>query len=222
MKVYDSSRRSDILAASVVPTVILCLVVWFDQGHMFRGLTTLRIDPTPPSKQFVLPPEPVEIIDNAEANRTQPVVAPVPQIPDSPQPIRWNSITQPIEPPVPEGPISDTIKIPDKWGPSGPRPAVFDPSMLEQQPTPVYQARPVFPSKMKQEGQSGSVLVDFIVDSEGNVRNASAVRFTTSEFGASAVSAVSKWKFRPGRRAGHAVFTHLQVPIEFTLKSSDQ
>jgi protein TonB len=222
MKVYDSSRRSDILAASVVPTVVLCLVVWFDQGHMFRGLPTLRIDPAPPSRQFVLPPEPVEMTDTVETSRSQPVVAPVPQIPDSPQPIRWNSITQPIEPPVPEGPISDTIKIPESWSPGGTRPAVFDPSMLDQQPAPSFQARPLYPSKMKQEGQSGSVLVDFIVDSEGNVRNASAVRFTTPDFAASAVSAVSRWKFKPGRRAGHAVFTHLQVPIEFTLNSADQ
>jgi protein TonB len=222
MKVYDSSRRSDILAASVVPTVVLCLVVWFDQGHMFRGLPTLRIDPAPPSKRFVLPPEPVEMTDTPEPSRTRDVVDPVPQIPDSPQPIRWNSITQPIEPPVPEGPINDTIKIPDKWGPSGPRPAVFDPSMLDQQPTTRFQAKPVYPSKMKQEGISGSVLVDFIVDSEGDVRNASAVRFTTPDFAASAVSAVSRWKFKPGRRAGHAVSTHLQVPIEFTLNSPDQ
>ena len=36
-----------------------------------------------------------------------------------------------------------------------------------------------------------------------------------------AVQAVSKWKFRPGRKNGHAVFTHMQVPIVFTLNEDN-
>jgi hypothetical protein len=32
---------------------------------------------------------------------------------------------------------------------------------------------------------------------------------------------VSKWKFRPGRKNGHAVYTHMQVPIVFTLNEDN-
>jgi len=49
------------------------------------------------------------------------------------------------------------------------------------------------------------------------VRNATLVRASNPEFGAAAVAAVSRWSFKPGRKAGHPVFTHMQVPIEFTL-----
>jgi periplasmic protein TonB len=222
MKIHESSRRQDLLAGSLVPTVIVCLVVFLDHGHMFQGLSTLRPVTAPPPKPFVLPPDPVDLTDATDPVKTQPVVAPVPQIPDSPQPIRADSITQPIEPPVPDGHLTTTVTIPNNWGANGRAPFVFDPSVLDQPPVAGVQAKPAYPFAMKQQGLSGSVLVDFIVDSEGNVRNATAVKSTNSEFAASAVLAVAKWKFRPGRKAGHAVFTHLQVPIEFTLSDSGQ
>ena len=53
--------------------------------------------------------------------------------------------------------------------------------------------------------------------SAADVANAEAVRSSRAEFEASAMAAVSKWKFRPGRKSGRAVTTHLQVPIVFSL-----
>jgi protein TonB len=70
---------------------------------------------------------------------------------------------------------------------------------------------------MRRAGIAGEVLVDFIVDSNGDVRNAYAVRSSQREFEAAAVQAVSKWKFRPGKKGGRNVNTHMQVPIVFTL-----
>jgi periplasmic protein TonB len=221
MKVYESSRRQDMLFGSLVPTVIVCLVIMLDRGHMFQALSTLRTVTAPPPKPFVLPPEAVDVTVTSDPIKTKVDVAPIPHIPDTPQPIRPDSITQPIEPPAPDGHIVDTMTIPNNWGANGSRPVVFEPLSLEQQPSARFQAKPVFPIEMKREGRSGSVLVDFIVDSDGNVRNATAIRSTSPEFAASAVSAVSRWKFRPGKKAGHAVFTHMQVPIEFTLDSSE-
>lgn len=221
MRIHETSRRQDMLVGSLVPTVIVCLVVLFDRGHMFQALSTLRSANVPPPP-FVLPSDPVDVAVASDPVRTQPVTAPVPQIPDTPQPIRTFSITQPIEPPPLDVHGTITATVPNNWGPTVRAPVVFDPSTLDQQPSARFQAKPVYPAAMKQEGISGSVFVDFIVDPEGNVRNATAARSTTPEFAASAVSAVSKWKFRPGKKAGHAVFTHMQVPIEFTLDGSDQ
>ena len=64
---------------------------------------------------------------------------------------------------------------------------------------------------------TGEVLVDFVVDPSGNVRNATAVHSSQREFEESACAAVSKWKFRPGLKDGRAVYVHMQVPIVFTL-----
>jgi protein TonB len=94
---------------------------------------------------------------------------------------------------------------------------VFDISKLDQQPVARFQARPQYPFEMRRAGIAGEVLVDFIVDSNGDVRNAYAVRSSQREFEAAAVQAVSKWKFRPGKKNGRNVNTHMQVPIVFTL-----
>lgn len=221
MKVYESSRRQDMLAGSLVPTLIVCLVVWLDRGHMFQALSALRPIPVPPNKPFVIPPDPVEIVDAGDTVKTQPVVAPIPQIPDIPQPIKADSITQPIEPPAPDLKIADTTTIPGNWSPNIQTAVIFNPSALDQQPSPTHQARPVYPGTMRLQGAEGTVVVDFIVDSDGFVRNATAIRSTNAEFAASAVAAVSRWRFTPGRKANHAVFTHMQVPVEFKLDSAN-
>ncbi|MBI5766640.1 MAG: TonB family protein [Verrucomicrobia bacterium] len=94
---------------------------------------------------------------------------------------------------------------------------VYDIGQLDQTPVPKYQARPQYPFELRRQGITGEVLVDFIVDADGNVANAYARSSTRPEFEAPAVQAVSKWRFRPGRKGGGDVHTHMQVPIAFTL-----
>lgn len=95
---------------------------------------------------------------------------------------------------------------------------IFDISKLDQIPAVVVQEKPVYPFEMRRAGISGTVTVDFIVDSEGNVRQAEAISSSQTEFEKAAVTAVSKWRFRPGKKSGHAVNTHMQVPIAFSLE----
>ena len=94
---------------------------------------------------------------------------------------------------------------------------VFDVTMLDQRPVPRFQARPQYPFEMRRTGTTGEVVVEFIVDVHGQVQNAYALRSSRTEFESAAVQAVSKWRFRPGRKDGRAVPTRMQVPILFTL-----
>lgn len=94
---------------------------------------------------------------------------------------------------------------------------LFDLANLDQQPIARFQAKPVYPFEMRRAGITGEVLVAFIVDSNGNVREAYSVRATQREFEQPAIQAVSKWKFRPGRKGGRAVNTRMQVPIVFSI-----
>jgi RNA polymerase sigma factor (sigma-70 family) len=48
----------------------------------------------------------------------------------------------------------------------------YDPGNLDSLPAPRIQARPMYPYNLRRLGFSGEVLVDFIVDREGNVRDA--------------------------------------------------
>jgi TonB family protein len=88
-------------------------------------------------------------------------------------------------------------------------------SKLDIAPAPIDQIRPVYPSDLKNAGVSGHVIVDFIVDDQGNVLNASASGATRPEFENPAVQAVSQWVFRPGAKNGFGVSMHVQVPIVF-------
>jgi periplasmic protein TonB len=94
---------------------------------------------------------------------------------------------------------------------------LFDLASLDQQPAARFQAKPVYPFEMRRAGITGEVLVGFIVDSNGDVREAYPIRSTQREFEQAAVQAVSKWKFRPGRKGGRAVNTRMQVPIVFSI-----
>jgi protein TonB len=94
---------------------------------------------------------------------------------------------------------------------------LFDLANLDQIPVARFQARPVYPFEMRRAGITGEVLVGFIVDSNGDVRDAYAIRSNQREFEAAAIQAVMKWKFRPGRKGGRAVNTRMQVPIVFSI-----
>jgi periplasmic protein TonB len=94
---------------------------------------------------------------------------------------------------------------------------LFNIADLDQQPAARFQAKPVYPFEMRRAGIQGEVLVGFIVDTNGDVREAYAIRSTQREFEQAAVQAVQKWKFRPGRKGGRAVNTRMQVPIVFSI-----
>jgi protein TonB len=161
-------------------------------------------------------PDPPDVVEDQQQAPAD--IAP-PMQNDVPQQVTADSFVQPIEPPPPDlsAFAKSAVKIPETRTGFGKGIEVFDISKLDQAPEPRFQARPVYPFEMRRAGISGDVLVDFIVDTDGNVRNATAVHSSQREFEPAAVQAVSKWKFKPGRKNGHSVFTHMQVPIVFTL-----
>jgi periplasmic protein TonB len=159
-----------------------------------------------------------EIIETTEEVVPLDLAPPMQQ--DVPQLATPDSFVQKIQPPPPENvAISASMNIvPEIRDPNMFRGMkVFDISMLDQQPAPRFQARPQYPFEMRRAGIAGEVVVDFIVDTNGDVQNAYAIRSSQREFEAAAVQAVSKWKFKPGRKGGRDVPTHMQVPIVFTL-----
>lgn len=88
---------------------------------------------------------------------------------------------------------------------------------VTQTPQVIHQEPPIFPLPMRYSGMRGEVLVDFIVDIEGRVRNPYVVRSLNPAFDDPALAAVRKWRFEPGRVGEKPVPTHMQVPILFHL-----
>lgn len=186
----------------------------------------------PPEKKKEAPPPAIEIIEMPKIIPDEPEVVEASDEPikpmdfappmqtDVPQVVTDTSFVQKIQPPPPDNvkPAAGIIAIPENRDTSRFRNMeVFDISKLDQQPVPRFQARPQYPFEMRRAGIAGEVVVDFLVDTNGDVQNAYAVRSSQREFESAAVQAVSKWKFKPGRKGGRNVITHMQVPIVFTL-----
>lgn len=165
------------------------------------------------------PEEPLETAETTDAEATPVEFAPPMQV-DVPQLVQLDSFVQQVQPPPPEGlkPNVGVITIPQNRAVGlGKGIEVFDISKLDQIPQVRATVPPQYPFEMRRAGITGEVIVEFIVDTDGNVRNAFAVRSSQREFETAAVQAVSKWKFRPGKKGGRVVNTRMQQPISFSL-----
>lgn len=87
-------------------------------------------------------------------------------------------------------------------------------------PEVISQVRPEYPWSLRLQGKRGEVLLDFVVDTQGNVSRVAVLKSSHPDFEAPAVEALLKSKFKPGRRDGRPVYTHMQVPIVFQLEGS--
>ncbi|MFM1748483.1 MAG: hypothetical protein RLZZ188_2149 [Verrucomicrobiota bacterium] len=210
------------LIIGVVISIALHLLLLFGDKLIPEKKVVKKIEEAAPKIEMIAMPkveEEPEIIETVD-NEVKPLDLAPPMQQDVPQLVQPDSFVQKIQPPPPEGvTISAAMNIvPEVRDPNmfkGMK--VFDISMLDQTPVPKFQARPQYPFEMRRAGIAGEVVVDFIVDTNGDVQNAYALRSSQREFEAAAVQAVSKWKFKPGRKGGRDVPTHMQVPIVFTL-----
>jgi TonB family protein len=84
-------------------------------------------------------------------------------------------------------------------------------------PYPIKMVRPVYPMAFRITRTEGNVVVEFIVDTTGRVRDARPVQSTHPGFSQSAVLAVGAWRFLPANRNGRIVKTRMRVPIYFRL-----
>jgi protein TonB len=153
------------------------------------------------------PPEKIEFVPPTQA--------------DVPQVVPPDAFVQQLQPPPPEGikPSAGVIAIPKGIvGGLGKGVQVFDIKDLDQPPVVRANAPVQYPFEMKRAGVEGEVVVEFIVDMEGNVRNPFVVRSTQREFDQPALQSIVKWKFKPGRKGGKNVNTsRVQLPIKFTI-----
>lgn len=167
-------------------------------------------------------PDEPETIDTDEAPAAQVDFAP-PMQTDVPQLVQVDSFVQQVQPPPPEGlkPATGVISIPQgRPGGLGKGIEVFDISKLDQQPQARVRVPPQYPFEMKRQGITGEVLVEFIVDTNGDVRNPYVVKSTNRDFENAALQAISKWKFKPGKKGGRTVNTsRVQQPFSFNLNN---
>jgi len=212
--------RQDLMTSGALVVALMAAVAWLgERTHYVAPPAALRAS-SATQTTLSTPPEPDEQAEEA-SNQPKKVlekVAPEQQdyITAAPQ---ANAFTQRVEPPAPPS-DGGLMQIPEMGPGTGVGGKPFDLSQLDQPPVAVFEARPEYPYDLRRDGITGWVNVDFIVDSKGSVRNAVAAYSTNHGFDEAACRAVVKWKFRPGRKDGHPVYVHMQVPIIFRLSES--
>lgn len=214
--------RRDLIIGIIVALVVHGGVAWL--GEAFRkGPKKIVREPEPVIQLMQMPPldPPDQPPEEVQETPPQQIDFAPPMQTDVPQIVQLDSFVQQVQPPPPEGlkPVSNLINIPQNRVATLSGTTIFDPSMLDQQVQPRFRVPPRYPYEMNRAGISGSVEVEFIVDANGDVRNPIVIRSTNREFEAPAIEAIQKWKFRPGRKSGHAVASRVRQEIGFNLSS---
>lgn len=83
-------------------------------------------------------------------------------------------------------------------------------------PVPVRTVSPNFPSDLHDKGISGVVMVNVLIDQQGNPQDLKVAKSSNSEFEEPALEALKKWKFKPAERDGSAVALRVVIPIRFS------
>ncbi len=171
-----------------------------------------KIVPPPPA-----PPVPVR----------QPIVkTKVPTLPPPPQPVAIADAT-----PSPNAPVGVTT-------PQPPAPPIAAPVADEPAPAPppappappkvelpssdadyLQNPKPAYPPMSKRLGEQGKVLVRVLIGVDGNAQKAEIKQSSGFErLDQSAMAAVLRWRYTPGKRAGVAEAMSFNVPINFVLE----
>jgi protein TonB len=217
--------RKDLIVGILV-SVLLHGGILFGDQLMPKHKAVVKKQKTEDEKviQMDLPPPEPEKEEEVQELNDEPVVnqlAP-PSLVDMPTVVPVNAFTQPIQPPPPpgltatKGAISIPVVKPGTQLGKGMK-DLFDVANLDQPPVLRVPVSPTYPFEMRRAGISGEVLVEFIVDTRGDVVAVQVIRSSQREFEQPAIQAVQKWKFRPGRKGGRAVNTRAQQPITFNL-----
>jgi protein TonB len=169
-------------------------------------------------------PETIEIVPSTSASACAAPGVTRPELPDTLSPIERPDFVMDPRPPTTVTIDKKMIAIGDPGVPGGvPGGIGVDPGsilpagMLDNPPHTRTQVSPAYPFEAQKAGLTGTVWVEFVVDTSGYVHDPVAVRSTDRVFEAASVRAVSRWRFEPGKRDGRPVSFRMVVPVVFNL-----
>jgi TonB family protein len=88
---------------------------------------------------------------------------------------------------------------------------------LDEQPTPIKTASPVYPKTALKDSLEGSVFLRVTIDEQGGVAKVEIEKGTRDDLNAAAIDAMKQWKFKPLTRKGTPVQASVVVPFRFRL-----
>ncbi|MES1168516.1 MAG: energy transducer TonB [Oleiharenicola lentus] len=172
--------------------------------------------------QMEMPPleeEKEDKVEELQEEQMENIMAP-PSLTDVPSVVPVDAFTIPLAPPPPPGLTLNRNAINIPVVPAGANfgrgiSNLFNIGDLDQQPIARVRQAPTYPYDMRRAGINGSVVVEFIISTEGDVIQTQIIRSSHREFEQPALQAVQKWKFKPGRRGGKVVNVRASQLLEF-------
>ena len=186
--------------------LVLPLTQFISSGTK-RSLEIMRVDtasppPPPPEMETSPPPEPEE-------------VEPPPELIEQSMPLSLGDLDLDVS--AGSGGVFGS-RFAFGGGEALAEVAIFDIADLDQRPRPISQAKPRYPLEMKKAKITGSVVLLFVLNEGGRVEDPRIESSSRPEFEKPALTAVRKWRFKPGTREGKAVRSYVRQQILFNLR----
>jgi protein TonB len=200
-------RRAVLIAVAAHGALLLVqlpgpssLVVAAEERPIVHVLETIR--PRPPET----PPEP-----RLPRPRTRRVPMPDPT-PDAPEP---QTVAELV--PVAVDEIDPLVFDVPSEAPEPPREEVFQVGGEVTQPVKVHAPAPVYTEIARRARVQGLVLLQAVIDREGNVVSAEIVRGLPMGLDDSALEAVRQWRYEPATLRGRPVAVTFRLSVRFEL-----
>lgn len=94
---------------------------------------------------------------------------------------------------------------------------VFELSEVDKAPTATMVINPSYPPNLQRNKIEGTVVLVFVLDEKGRVKDPKIESSTNNGFERPALDAVRQWMFEPAVKDGKAVRARLRQPIRFRL-----
>lgn len=156
----------------------------------------IRFTPPPPKAEQVLP-------KTKDKKRKIPIPDPTP---DEPEPIRIAEVEAPEIDLSQSGVVFGIPDAPPSDGPMGP---VLQLTGNITPPEKIFYPTPRYTEEGRQARVQGVVILEAVVDTDGNVSRVKVLKGLPHGLSEQAVETASQWRFRPAKLAGKAVAVYL-------------
>ena len=206
----DNKKLRWAIAIAVILHVALFLtpVIKGDYGEAKKAekqkvyvVQQIRFKPPPPKQQELLKP------------RAKKVPIPDPT-PDEPEPIR---VVEEVEQQL-DVPVDDTVfGIPEGPPPTEPEGPILVGGDVKA-PVKIFGPQPTYTEIARKARIQGVVIVQAIIDKQGNVTNIKVLKGLPMGLEQAAVDAMKQWKFKPATLNGKPVTVYYNLTVNFKLQ----
>ena len=213
----DAPLRKRAVRFGIAAAIVFHVVLFFIVFPSYYEERILKVGSTPRvyrlrSVKFQQPPKPKV---QRTVSKPKARAVPVPDAtPDDPEPIAREESIDISDLDFPE--VGDSVVIPE--GPAGPAIGPMQISGNVLAPVRIYSPDPHYPEEARHARVQGVVILQTIINTDGNVTDVKVLKGLPSGLTEAAVSAVSSWRFKPATLEGVPVAVYYLVTVSFSVQ----